>query len=54
MVDEAEIFNAQCIDLIPPFICMKEANKKAKDTFGIEIQYFNTLENAKNWLISKN
>ncbi|HCT29183.1 MAG TPA: hypothetical protein DIW31_00250 [Bacteroidales bacterium] len=33
---------------------MDGANKKAKDTFGIEIQYFNTLENAKNWLISKN
>ena len=31
MVDEVEIFNAQCIDLIPPFICMKEANKKAKE-----------------------
>jgi len=31
IVDEAETFNAQCIDLIPPLICMKEANKKAKE-----------------------
>lgn len=33
---------------------MDGANRKAQDTFGIEIQYFNTIDNAKNWLISKN
>ncbi len=33
---------------------MDGANRNAKDTFGIEIQYFNSIENAKNWLISKN
>ena len=33
---------------------MDGANRNAKDTFGIEIQYFNTIDNAKNWLISKN
>lgn len=33
---------------------MDGANKNATETFGIEIQYFNTVENAKKWLISKN
>jgi len=33
---------------------MDGANKNASKVFDIEIQYFNTLENAKNWLISKN
>lgn len=33
---------------------MDGANRNAKDTFGIEIQYFNSLDNAKNWLASKN
>lgn len=32
---------------------MDGANKNASKVFDIEIQYFNTLENAKNWLISK-
>ncbi|MGE0078296.1 MAG: hypothetical protein AB7S48_10590 [Bacteroidales bacterium] len=33
---------------------MDGANKNAQNTFGIDIQYFNDLEKAKNWLISKN
>ncbi len=33
---------------------MDGANKNAQNTFGIEIQYFNNLDAAKNWLISKN
>jgi len=33
---------------------MDGANKNASKVFDIEIQYFNTLENAKNWLVSKN
>jgi hypothetical protein len=35
-------------------ISMEGANKNAPNEFGIEIQYFNSIENAKNWLISKN
>lgn len=33
---------------------MDGANKNAQNAFGMEIQYFNNLEAAKNWLISKN
>lgn len=33
---------------------MDGANKNAQNAFGIEIQYFNNLDAAKNWLISKN
>ncbi len=33
---------------------MDGANKNAPNAFGIEIQYFNNLESAKTWLISKN
>lgn len=33
---------------------MDGANKNASKVFDIEILYFNTLDNAKNWLISKN
>lgn len=33
---------------------MDGANKNASKVFDIEIQYFNTVENAKKWLISKN
>jgi len=35
-------------------LSMEGANKNATDAFGIEVQYFNSLDNAKNWLISKN
>ena len=33
---------------------MDGANKNAQNAFGMEIQYFNNLDAAKNWLISKN
>ncbi|KAB2872429.1 MAG: hypothetical protein OIN84_08445 [Candidatus Methanoperedens sp.] len=33
---------------------MDGANKNAQNAFGIEIQYFNNVDAAKNWLISKN
>ncbi len=33
---------------------MDGANKNAREMFGIELQYFNTIDNAKNWLVSKN
>lgn len=33
---------------------MDGANRNATNTFGIEIQYFNSRESAKSWLISKN
>ncbi|NVO09188.1 MAG: hypothetical protein HXX16_04425 [Bacteroidales bacterium] len=35
-------------------LSMEGANKNASNAFGVEIQYFNNLDNAKNWLISKN
>lgn len=34
-------------------ISMEGANKNAVNSFGIEIQYFNNLDIAKNWLVSK-
>lgn len=33
---------------------MDGANKNAQNAFGIEIQYFNNVDAAKNWLVSKN
>jgi hypothetical protein len=33
---------------------MDGANRKADETFGVEIQYFNDMEKAKSWLVSKN
>lgn len=33
---------------------MDGANKNAQNAFGMEIQYFNNVDAAKNWLISKN
>lgn len=33
---------------------MDGANKNAQNAFGMEIQYFNNLDAAKNWLVSKN
>ncbi len=33
---------------------MDGANKNAQNAFGIEIQYFNNVDAAKNWLIGKN
>ena len=33
---------------------MDGANKNAQNAFGIDIQYFNNVDAAKNWLISKN
>ncbi|HNV53490.1 MAG TPA: hypothetical protein PLH91_00145 [Tenuifilaceae bacterium] len=32
---------------------MDGANKNAQNAFGMEIQYFNNVDAAKNWLISK-
>lgn len=34
-------------------VSMNTVNRNANE-FGIEIQYFNNMDNAKNWLISKN
>jgi len=33
---------------------MDGANRNVKDTFGIEIQHFNSMDKAKDWLVSKN
>ena len=33
---------------------MDGANKNAQNAFGMEIQYFNNVDAATNWLISKN
>ena len=33
---------------------MGGANKNVGENFGIEIQYFNDVEKAKSWLVSKN
>ncbi len=35
-------------------LSMNAVNQKANDSSGIEIQYFNNIEEAKQWLISKN